>query len=131
MKAKKIEKILRFFPGSAPNSGRSTPVSMVDNKNDVTDTIEDDDDDDVIPISQSITSTTVSTPNSLIASTAITTTSSNALTNSLATLKSTPSDVNDSEGKSSNDDTAAKDKEVRFKSKFCFVFSSCKNKFYE
>ncbi|XP_031626455.1 homeobox protein cut isoform X3 [Contarinia nasturtii] len=96
-------------------SNRSSPVSMVEQKRE--NTIEnladddDEDDDDIVPIPSTVTSSTTS---SLIASTAITN-ASNALTNTSAASKlssvTTASDVNDSEGKSS-DDISAKDKEI-------------------
>lgn len=99
-------------------SNRSSPVSMVEQKreNAIENLAEDDDDDDddIVPIPSTVTSSTTS---SLIASTAITT-ASNALTNTSAASKlssiTTASDVNDTEGKSS-DDISAKDKEVSSK----------------
>lgn len=98
---------------SAPNSGRTTPVSMADNKPDVIDSIaDDDDDDDVIPLAQTIASTDATTPNSLIGASAITT----AAVNALSSAKSASTDVGDADGKCATNDTAAKDKEVRF---FC------------
>lgn len=91
---------------STANSGRSTPVSMADNKHD--ENAPDEDDDDVIPVTSTISSTT----NSLIGSTAISTAASNTLTASK--LACVTADINDNEGKSSNtcDDISAKDKEV-------------------